>query len=75
MVQSGALSRLRERGDQPKGWWERGPHTLAAPSPLTISAWGTPLPPRFRVGPPPPQAGEGHQTARSVSYAPRPATM
>jgi len=39
------------------------PPTPAQPHPPTVSAWGTPLPPRFRVVPPPPQAGEGAPTA------------
>jgi len=39
------------------------PQTPTLPSPPTIRAWGTPLPPRFPVVPPPPQAGEGVPTA------------
>jgi hypothetical protein len=37
--------------------------TPAFTQPPQVSAWGTPLPPRFRVVPPPPQAGEGVPTA------------
>jgi hypothetical protein len=53
------LSRLRGRGDQPKGWWGGEPQTPAPAQPAHDQCVGHPPPTTLSRGPPSPVNGRG----------------